>query len=169
MLEGKYRPKKKYRRKIKPRDEFDHKLLHLTRVAHMTAGGRRFRFRAVVVLGDKKGRVGMGNAKGKDVAQAVDKAKKIAEKNLILVPILNETIPHQVEAKFSSVRVLLKPQIKGKGLIAGGPVRTVCYLAGIKNISSKLLSRTKSKMNIAMATICALKKFKKSSVIKQKP
>jgi len=145
------------------KDEFKHKLLHLTRVAHMKAGGRRFKFRAAVVVGDEKGRVGLAVAKGKDVSQAVEKAKRLARKKMILVPITKDTIPHQVEAKFSSVKLILKPQAKGKGLMAGGPIRTVCNLAGIKNISSKLLSRTKSKMNVAMATIKALKKLKAKS------
>ncbi len=148
--------------------EFDHKLLHLSRVARMTSGGRRFRFRAVVVLGNKKGKVGLGVAKGKDVAQAIKKSKKQAEKNMIVVPILNDTIPHQVEAKFSSVKLLMRPQAKGKGLIAGGAVRTVCHLAGIKNISSKITSRTKNKMNIAMAAITALKKLKINTKIDTK-
>jgi small subunit ribosomal protein S5 len=157
-------PKRDFRRRdfrgVRPKEEFDSKLLHLTRISHMKAGGRRFRFRAIVVIGDGKGRVGLGISKGKDVSQAVEKAKKDAKKNLITVPILKETIPYQVEAKFSSVKILLKPQAKGKGLLAGGPVRIVCNLAGIKNISSKLLSPTKSKMNIAMATMKALGKLR---------
>ncbi len=147
-------------KRFEKKDEFDSKLLHLTRVAHMKAGGRRFRFRAVVVVGDGNGRVGLGIAKGKDVAQAIEKANRLGRKKLITVPILKDTIPHQVEAKFSSVKLLLKPQVTGKGLLAGGSVRIVCQLAGIKNISSKLLSRTKSKMNIAMATMAALGKLK---------
>lgn len=139
----------------------DHEVLHLTRTAHMTTGGRRFRFRALVVAGDKKGQVGVGIAQGKDVAQAIDKAKKSAEKNFITVPIVEGTIPHQVEAKYSSAVLMLKPQKKGKGLIAGGSVRTVCELAGIESISSKILSRSKSKMNISRATIEALSKLRK--------
>lgn len=158
-------PVRKFTKNIKPKDEFDSKLLHLTRVAHMKAGGRRFRFRAVVVVGDGKGRVGLGIAKGKDVAQAIEKAKKSGKKKLITIPILKDTIPYQVEAKFSSVRLILKPQATGKGLLAGGPVRVVCQLAGIKNISSKILSRTKSKMNIATATIKALSKFRTETQI----
>ncbi len=148
------------KKRFEKKDEFDSKLLHLTRVAHMKAGGRRFRFRAVVVVGDGKGRVGLGVAKGKDVAQAIEKANRLGKKKLITVPILKDTIPHQVEAKFSSAKLILKPQVRGKGLLAGGSVRTVCQLAGIKNISSKLLSRTKNKMNIAMATMTALSKLK---------
>ena len=142
------------------KDEFDSKLLDLTRVARMTAGGRRFRFRSVMVIGDKKGKVGIGVAKGKDVAQSIEKATAVAKKDLINVPIVNETIPHQVEAKFGASKVLLKPQIKGRGLVAGGTVRVICTLAGIKNISSKIITRSGNKLNNAQATIRALKKLK---------
>ncbi len=144
----------------KEKDEFDSKLLDLTRVMRMTAGGRRFRFRAGIVVGDRKGRVGFGVAKGADVAQAVEKATRVAKKNIINVVIKNETIPHLVEAKFGAARVLLKPQRKGVGLAAGGTVRVVCDLAGIKNISSKIIGRTGNKINNAKATISALKKLK---------
>lgn len=148
------------KKRFEKKDEFNSKLLHLTRVAHMKAGGRRFRFRAAMIVGDGNGRVGLGVAKGKDVAQAIEKAERSGKKKLITVPILKDTIPHQVEAKFSSVKLILKPQATGKGLLAGGPVRVVCQLAGIKNISSKILSRTKSKMNIAKAALKALEKLK---------
>lgn len=142
------------------KDEFDSKLLDLARVARMTAGGRRFRFRAVIVVGDKKGRVGFGIAKGADVSQSIEKATRAAKKNLITVPIVNETIPYQVEAKSGAARVVLKPQSKGRGLVAGGTVRIICNLAGIRNISSKVLSRTRNKINNARATISALEKLK---------
>ncbi len=125
----------------------------------MTTGGRRFRFRAVVVAGDRQGKVGVGVAQGNDVGQAIRKGRRLAEKNAVLVPIKEGTIPHEVEAKFSSAKLMLRPQRRGKGLIAGGPVRTVCRLAGIENVSSKIFSRTKSKMNIAQATIKALSKL----------
>ncbi|MFH1656654.1 MAG: 30S ribosomal protein S5 [Candidatus Nealsonbacteria bacterium] len=144
------------------KSEFDSKLLDLTRVSRMTAGGRRFRFRALIVIGNKKGKVGFGIAKGADVAQAVEKATAVANKNLINVLIVNETIPHQVEAKFGAAKVLLKPQSKGRGLVAGGTVRVVCNLAGIKNISSKTTTRTGNKLNNTKATINALKKLKRS-------
>ncbi len=151
--------------KVKNRDfakkeEFESKLLDLARVARMTAGGRRLRFRAAIVVGDRKGRVGFGLAKGNDVAQAIDKATRLAKKNLIKVPILNETIPHQTESKYGAVKVLLKPQKKGRGLVAGGTVRIICNLAGIKNISSKVLSKSTNKINNARAVIEALKKLK---------
>lgn len=154
--------KRQFRRRIidKKEQEFESKLLDLARVTRMTAGGRRFRFRAGVVIGDKKGRVGFGIAKGKDVAQAVEKAERLAKKNLIKVAIIEETIPYQVEAKFGAAKILLKPQRKGRGLVAGGTVRVICTLAGIKNISSKIIGKTGNKINNAKATIEALKKLK---------
>lgn len=152
---------KRFQRDIrKPKEEFESKLLDLARVTRVTAGGKRLRFRAVVVVGDKIRRVGVGVAKGKDVAQAIEKATRIAKKNIIEIPIFEETITHQVEAKFGPARVLLRPQRKGRGLVAGGVVRVICNLAGIKNISSKLLSRSRNKLNNARATISALKKLK---------
>lgn len=151
-------------RRIRPpekRDEFESKLLDLARVVRMTAGGRRFRFRAVVIVGNKMRKVGLGVAKGKDVAQAIEKATRLAKKNMIVVPTVNETISHQVEAKFGAAKILLKPQRKGRGLVAGGTVRVICTLAGIKNISSKIIGRTGNKLNNARATIQALKELKK--------
>ncbi|MDP2910330.1 MAG: 30S ribosomal protein S5 [bacterium] len=152
---------KQFKRRItEKKDEFDSKLLDLSRVMRMTGGGRRFRFRAVVVVGDKKGKIGFGTGKGKDVSQAVEKATRLAKKNTIQIPIKEGTIPHPVEAKFGAARVMLKPQIKGRGLVAGGTVRVICVLAGIRNISSKKLGRTSNKINNAKATILALSKLK---------
>lgn len=140
----------------KPQDEFESKLLDLTRVTRVTAGGKQLRFRAIIVVGDKKGKIGLGVSKGLDVSQSIEKATRMAKKNLMLVPINKEgTIDHEVEAKFGPSVVLLKPQRKGKGLVAGGTVRTLCQLAGIQNISSKILSRTSNKLNNAKATIKA--------------
>jgi len=130
----------------------------------VTEGGKKLRFRAVVVVGDKKGKVGVGVDKGRDVAQAVAKALRQAKKNMIDVVIVDDTIPHEVMAKFGASKVFLKPQQKGRGLVAGGAVRVVCDLAGIKNISSKILSASKNKLNNAMATIEALKKLKKTKI-----
>ncbi|MCJ7786814.1 30S ribosomal protein S5 [Patescibacteria group bacterium] len=146
--------------KIEKKEEFESKLLDLARVVRVAAGGRRFRFRAVMVIGNKEGKVGVGVAKGLDVAQAVEKATRSAKKNLIQVSIIKDSIPHQVEAKFGASKVLLKPQRKGRGLVAGGTVRVICNLAGIKNISSKILGRTGNKLNNARATIKALQKLK---------
>ena len=141
-------------------DDFDSKLLDLARVVRMTAGGRRLRFRAVMIVGDRKGKVGLGVAKGSDVAQAIEKATRMAKKDVIKVIIIEETIPHEVSAKFGAARVFLKPQKKGRGLIAGGTIRVICDLAGIKSVSAKILSKTKNKLNNARATIKALKNLK---------
>ncbi len=154
--------REEFRRKTfeKPKDEFESKLLDLARVTRVSAGGRRFRFRAVVVVGNKNSKVGVGVAKGSDVAQAIEKATRLAKKNLVEVQIVEDTISHEVIAKFGAARVLLKPQRKGRGLVAGGTVRVICTLAGIRNISSKVLGRTGNKLNNAMATIKALKELK---------
>lgn len=149
-----------YRSIREKKDEFDSKLLDLARVTRVASGGRRFRFRAVIVIGNKMGKVGIGIAKGADVAQAVEKATRVARKNLVQVPIVNDTIPYEVYAKYGAAKVLLKPQRKGRGLISGGTVRIVCSLAGIKSISSKTLGRTTNKLNNAMATIKALESIK---------
>ena len=148
--------------KEKPKDEFESKLLDLARVSHTRAGGRKMRFRAVIITGDKKGKVGLGIAKGADVQLAIEKATRLSKKYLIEVPMVSETIPHEVEAKVGAARVLLRPQRRGRGLVAGGTVRVVCSLAGIRNISSKILSKTGNKINNARATIAALQKLRKS-------
>ena len=142
------------------KDEFQTKLLDLARVTRVTGGGKRLRFRAVVIAGDKKGKIGIGVDNGRDVSQAVEKATRKSKKNLISVVIIDGTIPHEVEAKSGPAVILLKPQMKGRGLVAGGAVRTICDLAGIKNISSKILSGSKNKLNNARATLEALKKLK---------
>jgi small subunit ribosomal protein S5 len=129
----------------------------LRRVTRVTAGGKRFSFRATLVIGDRKGRVGVGIAKGKDVAQSIGKAKASAEKRLINVPIVNGTIPHEIKAKYCAAEVILKPAPEGHGMVAGGPVRIVCDLAGIKNLSAKILGRTPNKLSNARATLEALK------------
>jgi len=142
------------------KDEFDSKLLDLARVTRVAAGGKKFSFRATVVVGDQKGKVGLGVAKGMDVAQAIEKATRKAKKNLLIVPIVNDTIPHDVEAKFEASRIILKPQRQGRGVVAGGPVRVICEKAGIKNLSGKFLSNTHNKLNNAFAVMAALRKLK---------
>jgi small subunit ribosomal protein S5 len=146
--------------KEKSKDGFESKLLDLARVIHVRAGGKKLRFRAVVVTGNKAGKVGVGVASGLDVAQAVEKATYQSQRSIIEFPIIGDTIPHEVQAKFGPARVLLRPQRKGRGLVAGGTVRVICNLSGIKNISSKILGGTRNKLNNAMATITALKKLK---------
>jgi len=148
------------RNRKEPKSEFDSKLLALDRVTRVTGGGKKLRFRACVIIGNRKGKVGMGVAKGKDVYKAMEKAQKIAKKNIIEIPLVEDSIPHETEAKFEASVVLLRPQRGGRGIIAGGPVRVICDLAGIKNISAKILSRSKNKINNAMATIKALKELK---------
>lgn len=150
-------------RRAREESEFDSKLLDLARVTRVAEGGRKFRFRATVVIGDKKGRVGVGVAKGLDVAQAVGKASKQAEKSLLTVPIADGTIPHEVSAKYGASQVLLRPQAKGRGLVAGGAVRVICEKAGIRDVSAKFVSRTSNQLNNAMATIRALKKLQKKA------
>jgi len=142
------------------KDEFQTKLLDLARVTRVTGGGKRMSFRATVVAGDKKGKVGIGVDKGKDVSQAIEKATRRAKRDLVSIIIVDGTIPHEVRAKYGPAVVLLKPQKKGRGLVAGGAVRTICDLGGIKNISSKILSGSKNKLNNARATMEALKKLK---------
>lgn len=153
-------PRERFRKFEKPKEEFESKLLDLARVSHTRAGGRKMRFRAVIVTGNQRGKVGLGIAKGADVQLAVEKATRLSKKYLIDVPIVEDTIPHEVISKVGAARILLRPQRKGRGLVAGGTVRIVCTLAGIKNISSKILSRTGNKINNARATIEALKKLK---------
>ncbi len=145
----------------RPKQEFESKVLDLARVTHVRAGGKKMRFRAVVVIGNQMGTVGVGVASGLDVAQSVEKSTFQAKRNIIEVPIKDGTIAHEIFGKLGAAEVLLKPQAKGRGLIAGGTVRVVCQLAGIKNISSKILGRTGNKLNNAKATIIALKKLKK--------
>lgn len=147
---------------VSKKEEFESKLLDLARIAHTRAGGRKMRFKAVVVTGNKQGKVGLGLAKGADVQLAIEKATRLSKKYLIEVPIVAETIAHEVYAKSGAAKVLLRPQRKGRGLVAGGTVRVVCGLAGIKNISSKVLGTTGNKINNARATLAALQKLRKS-------
>ena len=156
------------RRRNEPSDGFDTQLLDLARVTRVTKGGRKFRFRATVITGDGKGKVGIGMSKSMDVASAIEKATKRAKKNLIEVVFYKDTIPHAVEAKFGASRVILRPQTAGRGLVAGGAVRVICEKAGIKNISAKFISRSGNKLNNAKATIKALTMLKKPIIVEKK-
>ena len=146
------------RRGDKPmeKSEFDSNILDLARVTRVTEGGKHLSFRACVIVGDKKGRVGMGLDKGKDVQLGVEKATRQAKKNLISVPIVKNTIPHAVYCKFKAAEVMIKPAPNGSGIIAGGPVRVILELAGVPNASSKILGKTKNKIVLAEATLRAL-------------
>ncbi|MEK9175266.1 MAG: 30S ribosomal protein S5 [Patescibacteria group bacterium] len=151
----------KDKRQPKQQGEYQQKLLDLRRVARVVAGGRRFSFRATVVVGNLNGEVGIGIGKGSDTALAIEKAARKARQSLIKVPLTKErSIPHEVEAKYASGHVIIKPAKNGKGLVAGGAARVVLAFAGVSNASAKILSHTKNKINNGRATIDALKTLK---------
>lgn len=129
--------------------EFDQKVVEVKRVTRVVAGGKRMRFRALVVIGDHKGRVGMGLKKGVDVAESVNKAINEAKKNMISLPLAKETIPHEVNIKYKSSKLLLKPARTGTGVIAGGAIRSVMDLAGVKNVVSKMLGSSNKEIGRA--------------------
>lgn len=135
--------------------EFEEVVINIDRVARVVKGGRRFRFKALVVVGNRKNKVGVGVAKGADVQAAIAKATDVAKKHLVTIPLQGETIPHEAEIKLSGARVLIKPAAPGTGIIAGGVVRSVISVTGIRNMLSKSLGST-NKVNIAYATVEAL-------------
>ncbi|MEO7993005.1 MAG: 30S ribosomal protein S5 [bacterium] len=141
-----------------PRD-FEEKIIHINRVAKVVKGGRRFGFTALVCIGDKHGRVGLGYGKANEVAEAIKKGVDQAKKNLIRVPVASGTIPHQIEAQFGAANVLIKPAPDGTGVIAGGPTRAILEAAGYHNIVAKSLG-TKNQINVAKATMKALQNMK---------
>lgn len=146
---------------IQAKGELKEKVLDMRRVTRVVAGGKRFRFRATVVLGDENGKVGIGVGKGLDVQQAIAKAKAKANREMVTV-ILREkrTIAHESEAKYSAAKVRIKPAPEGHGLRAGSAVRSVLALAGIKDATAKVLGRTPNKLTNAWATVEALKALK---------
>ena len=154
-------PQREYREKVKP--EFDTKIISIRRVTRVTKGGRRMSFSVAIVAGDRKGRVGVGLGKANDTSLAIDKATRDAKKNMIRISLTsNKSIPHSVEAKYSSAIAMIMPA-KGRGLIAGSAVRNVLELAGITDVCAKLLSGSKNKINIARVAIKALSKITKHS------
>ena len=136
--------------------QFEELVINIDRVSRVVKGGRRFRFKALVVVGDKKTKVGVGVAKGQDVTAAIAKATNVAKKNMIEISLEGDTIPHEVEKKVTGAHVLLKPAAPGTGIIAGGVVRQIIGVTGVRNMLSKSLGST-NKVNIAYATIDALK------------
>ena len=142
--------------------EFSETVIQIDRVARVVKGGRRFRFRALVVVGDNKNRVGVGSSKGADVQAAVAKAVDVAKKNLITVPLYRETIPHETMAKVGGANVLLKPAARGTGVIAGGTIRAILDSLNVHNVLTKSLGSS-NKTNVAYATIEALKALKPAS------
>ncbi len=146
---------------VREKSEFDQRILDIARTARVVSGGRRFSFRATVVLGNRNGKVGIGMGKGPDVSVSIEKATAQAKKAMITIPLTaKKTIPHEVSAKFSAARVILKPAAEGRGLIAGGPIRVLAEMAGIRNLTGKILSRTPNKLNNAQAALAAFKKLK---------
>ncbi len=140
----------------RPAPEFAQKIIQIRRVARVVAGGRRFNFSVTIVLGDKKGAVGVGVGKGADTALAIDKAIRAAKKAMIKVKLTpSHSIPHQVESKYNSAVVQIIP-VAGRGLVAGSSVRTVLTLAGITDVTAKILSGSKNQLNNARAAIGAL-------------
>ena len=152
---------RKHPGEAREKSEYDQKVLDIRRTARVVSGGRRFSFRATVVIGNRNGKIGLGMGKGLDVSSAVEKAVFKAKKEIMIVPITkSKTIPHEVSGRSSAARVLLKPSAEGRGMIAGGPIRVIADLAGIKNLTAKILGRTPNKLNNARATIDALAKLK---------
>ena len=144
------------RRERQEDDGLNEKVVAINRVAKVVKGGRTFRFSAVVVVGDGKGKVGVGNGKAAEVPDAIKKAIEDAKKNLIEVPIVGTTVPHEYTGKFGSANVLLKPAAEGTGLITGGSVRPVLELAGYKDVRTKVLG-TNNPRNVVYATLEGLK------------
>jgi small subunit ribosomal protein S5 len=159
--QGKRRPKQQ-----KEKPEFDQTIVDLARVTRVTTGGKQMSFRALVLIGDRNGRVGFGVEKGSDVQIAVDKAVRHAKKSLITVPFDDVTIPHRVESKFKAGKVMIKPAPQGSGIIAGSSIRLVLELAGVPNASAKMLGKSGNKISNVKATFEALKSFKPQAVQK---
>ncbi|MCA9361026.1 30S ribosomal protein S5 [Candidatus Kaiserbacteria bacterium] len=154
------RPRRSGRQGERPRQEFEQKIISIRRVTRVMAGGRRFSFSVAMVLGDKKGKVGVGIGKAGDTQLAIEKAMRDAKKNMIVVPMNKDShIPHDVHVKYASSEVMIMPA-PGRGLVAGSSVRTVLEHAGVKDVTAKIFSRSKNKLNNARAAIEALKQLK---------
>lgn len=155
---GERRPRRGRPERARP--EHDQKIISIRRVTRVVAGGRRFNFSVSMVIGNRRGQVGVGLGKGADTAIAVDKALRDAKKHLMTVPLRDDSsIPHEITAKFASTEVMLRPS-PGAGLRAGSAVRTVLELAGVKNTSAKIITRSKNRLNNARAAMEALKKLR---------
>ena len=155
------KPMERRPRRVEREKEFEERVVVINRVSKTVKGGRRMRFSALVVVGDKKGRVGFGTGKANEVPDAIKKALEDAKKNVFRVPLVNNgsTIPHEVTGVYGAGEVFLRPATEGTGVIAGGPARAVIELAGIKNIRAKCMG-SRNKQNVVMATIDGLSKLK---------
>ena len=166
-----YGEKKKFQKRAGKRpekkNEFDQRIIDIARVTRVMKGGKRMSFRACVALGDKNGKIGIGLGKGADVTMAINKAVNKAKKDMVEVPMINETIPHEVYSKFKAAKILFKPAKKGRGVIAGGAVRVILELAGIKNVTSKIFG-TNNKVTNANCTLQALRSLKRIETRKDK-
>lgn len=154
-------------RRQAPRDrvrpEYDQKIISIRRVTRVMAGGRRFNFSVAMVIGDKKGKVGVGIGKAADTQLAIEKAVRDAKRNLLVIPMNKDGhIPHDVQIKYASSEVMIQPA-PGRGLVAGSSVRTVLEMGGVKDVTAKIFSRSKNKLNNARAAVEALKELKKAS------
>ena len=149
----------------KVKSEYDQRILNIRRVVRVVTGGRRFSFSVAIIIGNHKGSVGVGTGKGLDTALAIDKALKNARKNVIKVNLTkNNSIAHEVSLKYSSARIVIRPA-EGRGVIAGSAIRDIFELGGISDVSAKIISPSKNKLNIARATILALSQLKPSKVV----
>lgn len=152
----------------RPKSEFDQKILEIRRVTRVVSGGRRMSFAVSMIIGDRKGSIGVGTGKAADTALAINKAVKSAKRHLLKVKTTKSfSIPHGVEAKYSSAYLMLMPN-RDRGIVAGSAIRDILILAGIKNVTSKLFSGSKNKLNIARATVMALSQLKTPRVEKVK-
>ena len=160
-------PRKEQFQKREPKDDFEQKIIDLARVTRVMAGGKRLRFRVCMVIGNHNGQVGYGVAKGTDVSIAIGKAVVKAKKNIIDVPLVNDSIPHAIKVKFKSANLLLKPAPQGTGIIAGGAVRQVLELAGVPNVVAKILG-CNNKISNVKAVFKALESLQTVSGKRQK-
>ncbi|MBI4833426.1 MAG: 30S ribosomal protein S5 [Planctomycetes bacterium] len=161
------RPPRRNRRD-EPREapEYEEIVLKVKRCCKVVKGGKRFNFSALVTVGNKKGRVGYGHGKAKEVPFAVEKAIKAAKRNLVDIPIKDTTIPHRVEGKYGASRVIVRPACKGTGIIAGSAMRAILELAGVENVLAKVMGST-NPMNVVRATVVALQKLKTKKAIEE--
>lgn len=142
---------------------WEQRIIELARVTRVMAGGKRMRFRACVAVGDRQGHIGIGVAKGIDVTLAIQKASNKAKKQIITIPMVDQTIPHQVSTKYKAAKVLIRPAPAGKGIVAGGAMRHVFELGGVPNVVGKILG-SKNKINNLRATIAALQNFRSTTL-----